>query len=243
MTGATGGGRGRRSTSTRSLTTSMSCATPSRRPRCGRSSRPTDTATARSTSRGRRSPRRRGLCVALVAEGVELREAGIDAPILVLSEQPPDPARTIVEHRPDADRVHPARTSTRSPRAERRPDLPVHLKIDTGMQRVGAHPHAVAALVASIEDARRRCGWPASTPTSPSPTSRDDRSPPTQLARVRRRAPHVPDGLAGPRRQLGRCAGPSRGAAFVRARGIAHVRHLAGPASTTSPPSCARRCR
>src|SRR5690349_18740331 len=37
-----------------------------------------------------------GLCVALTAEGVALREAGITAPILVLSEQPPDHAATIV---------------------------------------------------------------------------------------------------------------------------------------------------
>ncbi len=31
-----------------------------------------------------------GLCVALASEGVVLRRAGIDAPILVLSEQPPE---------------------------------------------------------------------------------------------------------------------------------------------------------
>ncbi|MEO1059591.1 MAG: alanine racemase, partial [Actinomycetota bacterium] len=30
--------------------------------------------------------------------------------------------------------------------------LPIHLKIDTGMQRVGAHPHSVPALVASIAE-------------------------------------------------------------------------------------------
>ena len=37
-----------------------------------------------------------GLCVALVEEGVELRAHGIDAPILVLSEQPSESAATIV---------------------------------------------------------------------------------------------------------------------------------------------------
>ncbi|MCB0966669.1 MAG: alanine racemase [Ilumatobacter sp.] len=31
-----------------------------------------------------------GLCVALVQEAVELRAAGIDAPILILTEQPPE---------------------------------------------------------------------------------------------------------------------------------------------------------
>jgi alanine racemase len=40
-----------------------------------------------------------GLCVALTSEGVALRQAGIDAPILVLSEQPIDHAAAIVAHR------------------------------------------------------------------------------------------------------------------------------------------------
>ena len=42
-----------------------------------------------------------GLCVALVAEGLALRRAGIDAPILILSEQPPETVGHIVEHRSD----------------------------------------------------------------------------------------------------------------------------------------------
>jgi len=39
------------------------------------------------------------LAVALVEEGVQLREAGIDAPILVLSEPVPAAAETVVAHR------------------------------------------------------------------------------------------------------------------------------------------------
>ena len=39
-----------------------------------------------------------GLCVALVQEGVELRRAGIEAPILVLSEQPRDQVGELVAH-------------------------------------------------------------------------------------------------------------------------------------------------
>ena len=39
-----------------------------------------------------------GLCVALVQEGVELRRAGIDAPVLVLSEQPHDELAAAVQH-------------------------------------------------------------------------------------------------------------------------------------------------
>jgi alanine racemase len=91
-----------------------------------------------------------GLCVALVSEGLTLRQAGIDGPILILSEQPPESASQIVEHRliptvytrPFLDALV----------AEGPTGLPVHMKIDTGMQRVGAHPHAASALAASIAE-------------------------------------------------------------------------------------------
>ena len=84
-----------------------------------------------------------GLCVALVEEGIELRRAGVDAPILVLSEQPPEAAARIIEHRltPTVYR----RAFLDALVAERPIGLPVHLKVDTGMQRVGAHPHAAAS--------------------------------------------------------------------------------------------------
>lgn len=91
-----------------------------------------------------------GLCVALAIEGIELRRAGIDAPILLLSEQPPETAPHIVRYR-----LTPTVYTRRfldALVAEGQAGMPVHLKIDTGMQRVGAHPHAVAALVKSIEE-------------------------------------------------------------------------------------------
>ncbi|MEM8620611.1 MAG: alanine racemase [Actinomycetota bacterium] len=91
-----------------------------------------------------------GLCVALVAEGIELRRAGIDVPILLLSEQPVETASRIIEFRltptvysrPFLDALVAARPN----------GLPIHLKIDTGMQRVGAHPHSVPSLLASIAE-------------------------------------------------------------------------------------------
>jgi alanine racemase len=91
-----------------------------------------------------------GLCVALVAEGLSLRRAGIDAPILILSEQPPETAGHIVQHRliPTVYTRHFLDALV----AEAPTGLPVHLKIDTGMQRVGAHPHAAAALADSIAE-------------------------------------------------------------------------------------------
>ena len=81
-----------------------------------------------------------GLCVALVQEAIELREAGIDSPILVLSEQPHEVADDIVAYRLMAT-VYTERfveVLASAARARRVDGVPVHLKIDTGMQRVGA---------------------------------------------------------------------------------------------------------
>jgi alanine racemase len=95
----------------------------------------------------------RGLCVALVSEGVELREAGIDAPILVLSEQPVDAVDDIVRYRLMATvYTEPFIDALAAAARERGVEgVPVHLKIDTGMQRVGARWDVVGELVAAID--------------------------------------------------------------------------------------------
>lgn len=89
-----------------------------------------------------------GLCIAYVQEGIDLRRAGIDAPILLLSEQPPELAATIISYRltPTVYR----RDFLDALVAERPVGLPVHLLVDTGMQRVGAHPHTAASVASSI---------------------------------------------------------------------------------------------
>jgi alanine racemase len=89
-----------------------------------------------------------GLCVALTSEGVELRKAGIVAPILLLSEQPPAQARTLVRHRltPTVSTVE----GIEALAAQRVRELEIHLKIDTGMHRVGAAPPDAARLVEVI---------------------------------------------------------------------------------------------
>ena len=92
-----------------------------------------------------------GLCVALVDEGLELRRAGITAPVLVLSEQPVEQAPAMVAadltptvySRPVLDAL-----ALSAARAER--VVNVHLKIDTGMHRVGVAPHDALALVEAI---------------------------------------------------------------------------------------------
>ena len=89
-----------------------------------------------------------GVCVALTAEGVALRAAGIEAPILVLSEQPPDDAAMIIAHRLTPTVTTPQGIDALAAcRADR---LDIHLKIDTGMHRIGAAPADVPALVARI---------------------------------------------------------------------------------------------
>ena len=96
------------------------------------------------------------LGVALVEEGVELREAGIDAPILVLSE-PVAAAATTVVAAGLTPAVYTAAGIEALAKAVVERDaapLPVHLKVDTGMHRVGAAPEAAHAL-ADLVDAHR----------------------------------------------------------------------------------------
>lgn len=88
------------------------------------------------------------LAVALTAEGAELRDAGITAPILVLSEPPADEHADIVAFDltptvyTEVGIESLSRTATRA--------LTVHLKIDTGMHRVGAHPEDAVRLAKSV---------------------------------------------------------------------------------------------
>src|ERR1700704_5273805 len=83
------------------------------------------------------------LAVALVEEGVQLRDAGIDAPILVLSEPVPEAAESVIAHR-----LTPVVYTTAGidalakavARHHAQDALGVHVKVDTGMHRVGCTP-------------------------------------------------------------------------------------------------------
>jgi alanine racemase len=91
------------------------------------------------------------LAVALVEEGARLREAGIESPIIVLSEPGIDDAGDIARWglEPTVYTVGfaEALAATRSP-------MRAHVKVDTGMHRVGARP----ADVDTVVDAVRRSG-------------------------------------------------------------------------------------
>ena len=96
-----------------------------------------------------------GLCVALTQEAVELRTAGIDAPIMVLSEQPVSDAPILVAHRVVCvaynEHYIAALASAAAKQAER---TLVHLKIDTGMHRVGVTPAAAVARAQMIANSK-----------------------------------------------------------------------------------------
>lgn len=95
------------------------------------------------------------LAVALVSEGTGLRRAGIDAPVMLLSQASPGEMDELVAQRLEptvythdgirslAAAVERAGGSAKSP-------VPVHLKVDTGMNRVGAAPDEVLDLARLI---------------------------------------------------------------------------------------------
>jgi alanine racemase len=91
-----------------------------------------------------------GLCVALVQEGIELRQAGINAPILIMSEQPEEQFRDIISYGLIAT-LYNESTIVRFARMASELEImaSVHVKVDSGMHRVGVQP-ANAVRVASL---------------------------------------------------------------------------------------------
>jgi alanine racemase len=91
------------------------------------------------------------LGVALVEEGQRLREAGLDAPILLLSEFP-DGSEKDVQSAGLTPTVYSAgkgKALAEAGRATGRPAV-AHLKVDTGMHRVGVAPEAAPDLARSL---------------------------------------------------------------------------------------------
>ena len=93
------------------------------------------------------------LAVALVDEGRRLREAGIETPILLLSEPRPNEFAEVVELRlmPTVYQGEGLAAATAAAAAAQE-RLPVHLKVDTGMARVGAPPAEVMMLADAITE-------------------------------------------------------------------------------------------
>lgn len=91
------------------------------------------------------------LAVALVEEGARLREAGIDAPILVLVEATPEASKEIVaqELTPSVFTRRGAEALGEAARAAGA-TLPVHVCVDTGMHREGADLTEAAGLAVDV---------------------------------------------------------------------------------------------
>jgi len=90
-----------------------------------------------------------GLAVSLVEEGVQLREAGVHAPVVVLGGVAPGSADVLV-HRQLTPVVWEVAQLQRLSEAVRRigaRQARVHVKIDTGMTRLGALPSDLGALL------------------------------------------------------------------------------------------------
>ena len=94
-----------------------------------------------------------GLCVALVQEGVELRAGGVTSPILVLTEQPPEELSDAVTAGLELTvyrRDYVAAVAAAARECGAQSPVPVHLKIDTGMRRVGVDPADAGSVAAAI---------------------------------------------------------------------------------------------
>lgn len=95
------------------------------------------------------------LAVASVQEGIDLREAGIVTPILSLSLPLPEEVPAIIEHEltplvVDEEFIEElARVAKSMART-----VPVHLKIDTGMNRIGCTPDSAVDLARLIAKSR-----------------------------------------------------------------------------------------
>ncbi|HYI61369.1 MAG TPA: alanine racemase [Acidimicrobiales bacterium] len=100
-----------------------------------------------------------GLAVALVEEGEELRAAGVDARLLLLSEPPPGAEARVVAAgiEPTAYSAAAVEAMARAVAGRGGPGAvggpwPLHLKVDTGMHRVGAAPGAAPGLARLVAD-------------------------------------------------------------------------------------------
>ena len=96
------------------------------------------------------------LGVALVEEGVHLRSAGqFTEPVLLLSEPPYSQMDDVVAHGLTPTLYTPAGVDAAAKAvaaSARRDPLPVHVKVDSGMHRVGAAPDAAVRLALAVHD-------------------------------------------------------------------------------------------
>lgn len=93
--------------------------------------------------------------VAILEEGAALREAGITSPIAVLGGMFPDQAPDLVEYdlTPVVFDMAAARALDEAAK-KRAVDLPIHVKIDTGMGRLGILPEEAGPFFSELKELR-----------------------------------------------------------------------------------------
>ena len=96
------------------------------------------------------------LAVALPVEGMELRQAGISLPILVLTAGT-DFFDEIIDHHlePGIPNLYTLKALCEVLKARGLRDFPVHIKLDTGMYRLGFMPGEIPELMSFLKD----CPW------------------------------------------------------------------------------------
>jgi len=100
------------------------------------------------------------LGVARLEEGVELREAGIGAPILVFGATPADGAEELLRHQLTATVVSAEHARGLAAALPGNARLPVHLKLDSGMGRLGLPVHDDAGAESAASAAAQIAGEP-----------------------------------------------------------------------------------
>ena len=92
-----------------------------------------------------------GLAVARVREGVRLRDLGVQAPMLLLAAFTPLEADTLVANELTPTVVEEGQLTLLSQAAEHvGRQVPVHVKLDTGIRRYGAPAHEAIPVAASV---------------------------------------------------------------------------------------------
>jgi alanine racemase len=187
----------------------------------------------------------RALAVALPQEAVALRSAGIDAPVLVLG--PADEAETrglgalgVAVTLTDGESVARARSAAARLPAALRP-LAVHLKVDTGMGRIGCPPEAAPALAVAVTEAADLAL--AGVFTHFASADEDLAATRRQLERFVAARTAVERALAGRARPLWHAANSAGAVALAEARldavraGIALYGYPVLPAGASAPPA------
>jgi alanine racemase len=90
-------------------------------------------------------------------EGIELREAGVKRPILVLTGFWPGEEKRFIEHKltPTVTRIEDVKLLERAAKtAKMKSRLRFHLKINTGMNRLGISPSQIAAFASAFADCK-----------------------------------------------------------------------------------------